>query len=82
MPFIKGEMRAKAVEPALCMVAGAAPASFCPALAGFVFCGAFALTVVRGMDMRVNQMRLQRMRDAEIEHRQLAMRYRGELDEF
>jgi hypothetical protein len=81
-PFIKSEMRAKGVEPGLCAVAGVLLAPMSPPLAAFVFCGAFALAVVRGMEQQVNRMRVQQMRDAEIEHRQLAMRFRGELKEF
>ena len=82
LPFVKSEMRAKAIEPVLCMVVGCVLGAVWPALGGFIFFGAFALTIVRAIDMRVNQVRVQKMRDAEIEHRQLAMRYSGELDEF
>ena len=47
----------------------------------FIGWGAFSLCLVATIDRQLENKRLQAMRDAEIEQRYLAARYRGEIEE-
>ena len=46
----------------------------------FVGWGALSMAVVAMIDRQLDNKRLEAMRDAEIEQRYLAARYRGEID--
>jgi hypothetical protein len=81
-PFIRTEARAKRLmEPAICCVAGVALLPFYHGLGLFVAAGFFSLAIVDNIHREFERKRLMAMHDAEIEHRYLAARYRGEVDE-
>lgn len=79
-PFIKNELAAKQVgEPLLCLLIGIVLAEVpgCEPLALFIlFCGA-CIFVSTGIDIHIDRMRLRRMRDMEIEQRQMAEWHRN-----
>jgi hypothetical protein len=81
-PFIRTEARAKRLmEPVICCIAGIALLPVSPGLGLFVAAGCFSLAIVDNIHREFNRKRLMAMHDAEIEHRYLAARYRGEVDE-
>jgi hypothetical protein len=83
LPFVKNEMTAKnAIEPAICFLIGVCLLPISEALGAFVMLGYLSLGIQRGLQSQVNRMRLRQMRDAAIEQRQLAERFRGERDDF
>ncbi len=82
-PFVRREGTAKVlVEPVLCVLAGSFLMPVSQPLGDFVLVGTFTLLFKAGTDREVNRARLRAMRDAEIESRQLAERFRGLRDEF
>jgi hypothetical protein len=81
-PFVRTEARAKRLmEPAICWIAGFALIPFYPGFGLFVAAGFFSLAIVDNIHREFDRKRLIAMQDAEIEHRYLAARYRGEVDE-
>ena len=48
----------------------------------FVAAGCFSLAMVEGIGREVNRMRVQRMRDAQIENQMLAERFRGQRHDY
>jgi len=83
LPFVKTEFAAKnVIEPAICLFGGALLCPVSEALGGFVLLGFFSLALKRGLENQVNRMRVQRLRDAEIEQRQLAEWFRGQRNNF
>jgi hypothetical protein len=81
-PGFRTEKKAKVLEFMLCLVAGIALAPIDAAVAAFVSAGFFSLAIVEGIGREVNRMRVQRMRDAQIEHQMLAERFRGQRDDY
>jgi hypothetical protein len=82
IPFVHKTSIAKGlIEPVLCLAAGAALETVSHELGVFVMAGAVSLAVVEGIHRELNRKRLTAMRDAEIEQRWLAARYRGEIDD-
>lgn len=81
--WIKSRTTVKQVlEPLACVLAGLCieAAGFTHGLAVFVGSGAFSLALVAMIDRQLDEKRLQAMRDAEIEQRYLAARFRGEIE--
>jgi hypothetical protein len=82
IPLIRTETRAKRLmEPVLCLLAGVVLYQFSQGLGVFVMAGWFSLAMVDGIDRELDRKRLAAMRDAEIEQKWLAARYRGLVDE-
>ncbi len=81
VPFVKKEKTARELEPVLCLLAGVALCGWSPGVGGFVIVAGFANAIAGGIVVEVDRKKLQAMRDAEIEQRYLAARYRGEIDE-
>lgn len=78
MKFCKTESTAKRwVEPFLCVVFGIALLQVSESVGTFVLCCAMALVMADGISSFVDYMRVQKMRDAEIEMRRLREMYRG-----
>jgi hypothetical protein len=82
LPGLKTELKAKNAEPLLCLAAGFLAYLAAPGLGGLVMFAAMSLFVTRSFEAAAAYRRVQQMRDAEIEMRQLAMRYRGQWDEY
>lgn len=81
--WVKSEKKAKDMaEPLLCFGFGAALIPLSAVLGEFVMAGCASLLIQRTMQNQVNIVRLRRMRDAEIEQRQLADRFRGLSDDY
>ena len=81
--WIKSRTTVKQVlEPLVCVLAGVCieAAGLSHELAMFVGSGAFSLALVAMIDRQLDEKRVQAMRDAEIEQRYLAARYRGEIE--
>jgi hypothetical protein len=82
IPRMRTEARAKRLgEPVLCLLAGVALYPLSPGLGLFVMAGFLSLTVVDSIHRELERKRLAAMRDAEIEQKWLAARYRGQVDE-
>ena len=76
------ESRAKrVVEPVLCLLAGFALYQGYHGLGKFVMAGLVSMCIVAGINRELDRKRLAAMRDAEIEQKWLAARYRGLVDE-
>jgi hypothetical protein len=69
------------VEPMLCLAAGIVLYQVSPGLGGFVMAGCASMGMLAGINSELDRKRLAAMRDAEIEQRWLAARYRGQVDE-
>lgn len=82
IPGFGSEKKAKAAECLLCLVVGVLLMPLDPAVGAFVAAGCFSLAIVEGIGREVNRMRVQRMRDAQIEHQMLAERFRGQRDDY
>jgi hypothetical protein len=78
MPFVRSDTAAKKLEPPLCLLAGLACLPLSPSLACFLAAGFFSLLIRHGMDEEVVRKHVQRMRDAEIEQKNVWSRYRDE----
>jgi hypothetical protein len=82
-PFVRDERTAlKVVEPMVCMVVGLLLREVSPVMGGFVLAGVFSLTLRHAIDTELIRKRLQAMRDAELEQRWLAERFRGQADDL
>lgn len=82
--LIKNRTTVKQVlEPLACVVGGVffEAMGMSHGFALFIGWGAFSLCLVATIDRQLEIKRLQAMRDAEIEQRYLAARYRGEIEE-
>jgi hypothetical protein len=82
--MVKSRWTVKQVlEPLVCLIAAfiLEDMGATHGFALFVGSGAFSLWFVATTDRELENKRLQAMRDAEIEQRYLAARYRGEIDE-
>ncbi|HEY2787364.1 MAG TPA: hypothetical protein VGJ05_20580 [Fimbriiglobus sp.] len=82
IPGFRTEMKAKAAECLLCLLAGIALMPLDEAVGAFVAAGCFSLAIVEGIGREVNRMRVQRMRDAQIENQMLAERFRGQRHDY
>jgi len=82
VPGFRTEMKAKALECILCLVAGVLLMSLDEAVGAFVAAGCFSLAIVEGVGREVNRLRVQRMRDAQIENQMLAERFRGQRHDY
>jgi hypothetical protein len=83
VPFVRKERTARAcVEPMLCCVIGGALTYWSPGVGAFVIVAGWANAIAGAIVVEVDRKKLQAMRDAEIEQRYLAGRYRGEIDEL
>lgn len=83
LPFVKTEAIAKnLVEPLMCFLGGVLLCPLSESLGGFVMLGFFSLVIKRGLESQANRMQVQRLRDAEIEQRQLAERFRGQSKDY
>jgi hypothetical protein len=80
-PGVRTEGKAKRLEPMLCLLAGAALCQVSESLGVFVMAGFFSLAIVFNIDRELDRKRLTAMRDAEIEQKWLAARFRGQVDE-
>ena len=76
LPFVKTERTAKALEPLLCLFAGAALTAWSPPLGHFVAAGMISLTVLEGVYRMKTARRVVAMRNARIEMEQTADFYR------
>ncbi len=76
-PRTKDETSARGVDGFLCIVAGALLSYVDPALGCFIGVGGFSLLFVEALIVELRKKRLQSMRDAEIEQRDLADHYRN-----
>ena len=82
LPFVHKVSTAKGViEPLLCLLAGAALDPFSHGMGVFFMVGCFSLAIVEGIHRELDRKRLAAMRDAEIEQKWLAARYRGPADD-
>jgi len=84
VPFVRKEGTARGIiEPLLCSFIGGALASWwSPGVGGFVIVAGWANAFAGAIVVELDRKKLQAMRDAEIEQRYLAARYRGEIDEL
>ena len=82
IPGFRSEKQAKAAECLLCLFVGVLLMPIDEGIGAFVAAGTFSLGFVEGVSREINRQRVQRMRDAQIEHQQLAERFRGERDDF
>jgi hypothetical protein len=81
-PFIRTQERARRLmEPTICCVVGVALLPLSLGLGLFIAGGSLSLAIVDNIHREFVRKQLMAMRDAEIEHRYLAARYRGEVDE-
>jgi hypothetical protein len=71
------------IEPLCCLLVGVCVEAMGAShkLAMFISSGAFSLALVAMIDRQLEYKRLQAMRDAAIEQRYLAARFRGEIDD-
>ena len=81
MPFVRKESAARNMEPMLCVLAGTVLACWSPGVGGFVVFAGVANAVAEAIVREADRKKLEAMRDAEIEQRYLAARYRGEIEE-
>ena len=72
LPFVRDEVKAKGVEPFVCFAIGVFICPLSEPMGKFVMLGAVGLLLVRVMELRANEVRARRMRDAMIEMRQLS----------
>jgi hypothetical protein len=80
-PFVRREQAAKCcVEPMICLLAGSLLMPLSPAMGGFVLLGTLSLLITLGFELQIESARLRAMRDAQIEHQQLAERFRRMRD--
>lgn len=78
-PGVKRESQAKGiVEPLICLVVGVALFSVSEVAGAFFIVGMFSMAVVEGTHRRFDEVRVQQMRDAEMEAQHTASMYRGE----
>lgn len=71
LKLVKSEQAARGIEPFICLAAGVALSAYDEALGAFVFAGLFSFIIKLGIERRVDEVSVQRMRDAEIEQRWL-----------
>ena len=82
IPFVRKASTAKRlIEPVLCLLVGAALHDVSHGLGVFVMAGFFSLAAVDGIHREIDRKQLAAMRDAEIEQKWLAARYRGQVDD-
>lgn len=76
-PRIKSEGNAKAAEAFLCLAIGGLLTNVSPPLGVFVMSGFLSIMLCEGIKVEFTRKRLQAMRDAEIEQRNLAEQYKS-----
>lgn len=76
-PRLKDETQARGADAWLCIIGGMTLTYLDPALGWFIGVGGFALLFVEAMIVELRKKRLEAMRDAEIEQRDLADHYRN-----
>ena len=77
VPFVRRVQVRKVCEMALCLTAGTFLLGVDQGLGQFVFFGFFSLMGKAAIEGQIDQNRVQRMRDAEIEMRQLVDQFNG-----
>lgn len=78
MMFCKSEGTAKrVVEPLLCVGAGLGLAQVSPTVGALVMTGAFAIAMLQSTRSMIDRLRIQKMRDAELEMKHLRELYRN-----
>jgi hypothetical protein len=82
LPTVKTVAGALNAEIVLCLAAGVLLRPASEAVGGFFLLSGFGLTMVRIIDVQATKMRVQRMRDAEIEQRYLADLYRNKRNDY
>jgi len=82
VPFVRKESTARGIEPLLCLLAAGALACWSPGVGFFVAIAGVANAVAAAIVVEADRKKLEAMRDAEIEQRYLAARYRGEIEEY
>jgi hypothetical protein len=83
LPLVKREDTAKRfVEPMICFVVGSLLCPISKPLGLFVMSGSFSIIFKFGIERQINYVRVQRLRDLQIEQRQLSERLYGERDDF
>jgi hypothetical protein len=81
-PLARTESIARTLfEPLMCLFTGVALYQVSQGLGVFVVAGFGSLIMVEGINRELDRKRLAAMRDAEIEQKSLAARYRGLVDE-
>lgn len=80
--FAKTERQAKALEVPLCMIVGGLLCPLSEQVGMFVILCGFAMSVVLAIEGQAMAMQVRRMRDAEIEMRQAAERFRGVRNDY
>lgn len=82
--FLRGgkePMAKRLIEPMLCLVAGFVLYPFSPEFGRFVMAGWLSMGLLAVINREIDRKRLAAMRDAEIEQKWLAGRYRGQVDD-
>ncbi len=79
--WFRRDATARNLELPLCLLAGAVLCDWSPGVGEFVMVAGVANTVATSIVRAAEQKRLEAMRDAEIEQRTLAARYRNEVQE-
>jgi hypothetical protein len=83
LPWLKGkEMLAKKFEPYIVLAAGLLLYPLSPAVGGFVMAGFVSIRTTLMIDEKVNQLRLQQLRDAQLENEWLAEQWRNQSEEW
>lgn len=82
-PFVRKEKTAfLLIEPMTCAVLGALLCQYSEFMGAFLMAGFLSLPIRAAIEHEVYRKRVERMRDAEIEQRWLADRFRGRVDDF
>ena len=79
--FVRKETTARSLELVICFLAGGVLCSWSPGVGGFVMVAGVGNVLATAIVVEADRKRLEAMRDAEIEQRHLAARYRGESEE-
>ncbi|HEX4132934.1 MAG TPA: hypothetical protein VHZ24_23075 [Pirellulales bacterium] len=77
LPLVHDERTAKTIEPFLCLLGGMLLYPISEAVGQFVLLGIGSLSIKLSIERQTERVKLQRLRDAEIEQRSLIERYRG-----
>jgi hypothetical protein len=83
LPWVTERVAVTLIEPLLCVLAGAV--IFCTvseAVGEFVMLSFASLLFRQGIEQEITRKRVQKMRDAEIEQRYIADRFREQVDDY
>lgn len=82
LPFVKKERTAMVLEMFVCFTLGAFMLALSHFMGLFLMAGFLSLAIRHGIEDEVYRKRVQRMRDADIEQRALADRFRGHCEDY